>query len=61
MKEYEFRNAGTARVQGKTVAVREYKLGNYFKVGGCRIPAKTKDEAVAKYAACVAKRTEAQN
>lgn len=55
-KAYEFKRIGTVTVAGARLTVHEYQHGDMFKVGGCQIPAKTKDAAVAKYREYLEKR-----
>jgi hypothetical protein len=48
MKNYEFRKIGTATIGSSRVVVKEYVHGGYFQIGRCRVPAKSKEEAIQK-------------
>lgn len=49
MKAYEFKKVDTLRIDGHQLVVKEYTRGDYFQIGRVKIPAKTKDEAIAKF------------
>ena len=56
MKRNEFHKIGSLVLNGKRAAILEHKHLAYFKIGGCNIPAQTKDEAIEKFKECQEKR-----
>jgi hypothetical protein len=61
MKAYEFTKIDTVKIDGHQVVVKGYTHGNYFQVGKVKFPAKSKDEAIEKYRAFVAKGVGSEN
>lgn len=51
----DFKHLKTVTINGKRVTVRESQTTRFFKIGSCKIPAKSVDEAVRKFTECQAK------